>query len=260
MIKEINILGKHGWQYIPDLEDVTLPETFRGRPVISDAITNEEAVRLKECCPVYAIETSPVFSIHLGKCLFCGECSHVCPDRIRFTNDFRMAVTREEHLVIKAGSAEPVYPDVLAIRPEIRRLFRHSLKLRQVSAGGDNSTEMELNAAGNVNFDMGRFGISFVAAPRHADGIVLTGPVTANMAHALRMTWEAIAEPKILVLAGTDAISGGLFLKNTAIDRSFLSSIKPDLYLPGNPVHPLTVIHGLTALMGVRIRGGIPRK
>ncbi len=260
MIREIKILSKHGWQYIPDLSDVTLPQTFRGRPVISDAVTANEASLLKECCPVNAIETCPELSIHLGKCLFCGECMHVCPGRIRFTNDFRLAVNREEQLVIKAGMTEPLYPDISAIRPEIRRLFRRSLKLRQVSAGGDNSTEMELNAAGNVNFDMGRFGISFVAGPRHADGIVVTGPVTENMAAALKLTWEAVAEPKILVLAGTDAISGGLFLNSPAIDRSFFALHKPDLCLPGNPVHPLTIIHGLTALMGNRLRNINPRK
>jgi Ni,Fe-hydrogenase III small subunit len=138
------------------------------------------------------------------------------------------------------------------IRKEIQRLFSGSLKLRQVSAGGDNSTELELNACGNVNFDMGRYGIEFVASPRHADGIVITGPITKNMAEPLEITYKAVPSPKIIILAGTDAISGGIFEDSPAIDRSFIEKNHIDLYVPGNPVHPLTFINGVMDLLGIK--------
>lgn len=109
---------------------------------------------------------------------------------------------------------------------------------------------MELNAAGNVNFDMGRFGIEFVASPRHADGVVVTGPVSKNMADALQITWEAVPSPKIFILAGTDAISGGVFSNSPALDRNFPLLDKADLYIPGNPMHPLSFIHGILDLLG----------
>ena len=125
-----------------------------------------------------------------------------------------------------------------------------SLKLRQVSAGGDNSCELELNACSNVNFDMGRFGIEFVASPRHADGIVITGPITANMAAALQTCYDAMPEPKLIILAGVDAISGGIFAGSPALDRRFLDKNNVDLYVPGNPMHPLTFINGVLDLIG----------
>ena len=150
--------------------------------------------------------------------------------------------------MVKEGDDASITVDGHSVRPEIRQLFGRSLKLRQVSAGGDNSCEWELNAANNVQFDMSRFGIEFVASPRHADGLVITGPITANMAEALQICYDAIPEPKIVVLAGTDAISGGVFAGSQSIDRSFLDRVKVDLYIPGNPVHPLTFINGLLNL------------
>ena len=124
------------------------------------------------------------------------------------------------------------------------------MRLREVSAGGDNSTEMELNATLNVNFDFARYGIEFTASPRHADGMVITGPITENMAVPLEIAYNAIASPKLLILAGTDALSGGVFANSSALNRSFLERFTPDLYVPGNPVHPLTFIHGVMALLG----------
>ena len=99
---------------------------------------------------------------------------------------------------------------------------------------------------------MGRYGIEFVASPRHADGIVITGPVSRNMSGALKMTYEATPSPKIIILAGTDAISGGIFEGSPALDRSFLEHNHIDLFVPGNPVHPLTFINGVIDLLGIK--------
>jgi len=264
VLDEVKILRRHGRQWVRDLWKVELNPLFRGRPVISGDITKEEALMVANLCPTRAISgepisaepisTEPVFdkplSIDLGKCVFCKECQFVLPGKINFTNDYKIATNSLEGLIIHAGDAKPVTLDPEKIRKEIRSYFKHALKLRQVSAGGDNSGEMELNAAGNVNFDMGRYGIEFVASPRHADGIVITGPITENMAEALQICYDAVPDPKIVILCGTDAISGGIFAGSPALNRSFLENHTVDLYVPGNPPHPLTFINGVLDLIG----------
>ncbi len=250
MNSEIKIIRSHGIQYVRDLRTQSVSPLFRGRPVISADITTDEIKKAVSICPVMAIDEGSG-SIDLGKCVFCRECSFVCPGKISFTNDYRIAVNNRKSLVIRPGSEEEVRLDESLIRKEIRKVFRQSLKLRQVSAGGDNSCEMELNAAGNVNFDMGRYGIEFVASPRHADGIVITGPVTENMADAVQLCYDAVPEPKIIVLAGTDAISGGMFTDSPALKRDFIEQNHIDLYVPGNPAHPLTFINGIMDLLGI---------
>jgi Ni,Fe-hydrogenase III small subunit len=134
------------------------------------------------------------------------------------------------------------------VRLEIAKYFGQTLQLREVSAGGDASVEMELNATGNVNFDFGRYGVGFTASPRHADGLVLTGPISENMAEALDICYNSIAEPKILVVCGSEAISGGLYADSPAVNRSFLDKYHVDLWLPGAPTHPLCFIDGITKL------------
>jgi Ni,Fe-hydrogenase III small subunit len=245
MFDNIKILYHQGKQFIPDVRTAKVPGIFRGRPAISTA--RVDLALLQELCPVNAITTDPV-TIDLGRCTFCGECERCYPDKIRFTADYRIATNERERLVVKEGDSSPVAVNPDSVREEIHRLFKRSLKLRQVSAAGDNSCEWELNAANNVQFDMSRFGIEFVASPRHADGIVITGPVSENMAEPLQMTYDAVPDPKIIVLAGTDAISGGVFEGSPALNRSFLDKYPVDLYIPGNPAHPLTIINGLLDL------------
>ena len=170
------------------------------------------------------------------------------PNKIKFTSDYKISTNERERLIVKEGDEQPIEVNPETVRKEIHRVFGPSLKLRQVSAGGDNSCEWELGAANNVQFDMSRFGIEFVASPRHADGIVITGPITENMAEPLQICYDAVPEPKIIVLAGTDAISGGIHADSKAVDRSFLNKYPIDLYIPGNPTHPLTIINGLVDL------------
>ena len=250
MLDKIKVLKSHGTQFVKDLRKQPVSDLFRGRPVISDNISDDEIRRVSSVCPVNAIDKETGF-MDLGKCVFCKECSFVLPEKIRFTNDYRMASNSPEGLIIKPGMEDQLKLDDGKIRKEIRKLFSGALKLRQVSAGGDNSCEMELAAAGNVNFDMGRYGIEFVASPRHADGIVITGPVSGNMAEPLEITYEAIPSPKIIILAGTDAISGGIFAGSPALNRKFIEEHDIDLYIPGNPVHPLTFINGILDLLGL---------
>jgi Ni,Fe-hydrogenase III small subunit/ferredoxin-like protein FixX len=248
MLNTFKIIYHQGKQYIPDLTKAKVPGIFRGRPEISTEKVDEAL--LAEICPTNAILINPVH-IDLGKCVFCGECSRLFPKKIHFTTDYKLATNDRTRLVIAEGNNSPVIVNPDLVRKEIRRLFHGSLKLRQVSAGGDNSTELELNASGNVNFDMGRYGIEFVASPRHADGIVITGPISKNMAEPLEITYKATPSPKIIILAGTDAISGGIFEGSAAIDRRFLDQNHIDLFVPGNPVHPLTFINGVMDLLGI---------
>jgi Ni,Fe-hydrogenase III small subunit len=253
MINEIKILHDHGIQYVKDLRNATLTPLFRGRPIISGSVTEADAASLEAMCPSGAITAVPL-ALDLGKCVFCRECEFAFPHAVRFTNDYHIATSRREDLVVRAGEDRPITVDTTLLRKKVRKLLGPSLKLRQVSAAGDNSCEMELNASGNVNFDMGRMGIEFVASPRHADGIVITGPISKNMAEALQICYEATPEPKIVVLVGSDAISGGLYANSPALDRSFLERYHVDLYVPGNPAHPLTFINGLMDLLGIEDR------
>jgi Ni,Fe-hydrogenase III small subunit len=246
MLTTLKILYHQGKQFISDPTKAKVPGIFRGRPEISFENVDQEA--LIGICPTDAILPNPV-RIDLGKCTFCGECSRLFPGKIKFTTDFKLSTNERSRLIISEGAVEQISLNPDIIRKEIHKMFGGSLKLRQVSAGGDNSCELELNACGNVNFDMGRYGIEFVASPRHADGIVITGPVSKNMAGPLQITYDATPSPKIIILVGTDAISGGIFEGSAAIDRTFLEKNHIDLYIPGNPVHPLTFINGVLDLI-----------
>jgi Ni,Fe-hydrogenase III small subunit len=248
MLNTLKILFHQGKRFIPDLRKAQVPGIFKGRPEIS--FEKVDGMALADVCPTGAILTDPV-RIDLGRCTFCGECSRLFPGKVRFTTDYKISANEREKLIISEGTIEPVKLNPALIRKEIQKLFSGSLKLRQVSAAGDNSCELELNACGNVNFDMGRYGIEFVSSPRHADGIVITGPVSKNMAEPLQITYDAIPSPKIIILAGTDAISGGIFEGSPALDRKFIEENHIDLYVPGNPVHPLTFINGVMDLLGI---------
>jgi Ni,Fe-hydrogenase III small subunit len=251
MLNNLKIRWHQGSQFIPDVTKARTPGIFRGRPIITSA--NIDELALAEICPTQAISVNPV-RLDLGKCTFCGECAVQFPTKIFFTSDYKISSNDREKLILNEGEDLLIQMNPDLIRAEIRRLFGRSLKLRQVSAGGDNSCEMELNAANNVQFDMSRFGIDFVASPRHADGLVITGPITENMAEPLERCYQAVPSPKIIILAGVDAISGGIFADSPALNRAFLSKHAVDLYVPGNPVHPLTFINGVLDLL--RKRGG----
>jgi Ni,Fe-hydrogenase III small subunit len=160
-----------------------------------------------------------------------------------------MAVRNRGDLLIGApGCAELQKAEALA--GQMRKLLGRSIKLRQVSAGGCNACEADTNVLSTIGWDLGRFGIQFVASPRHADGILVTGPVSRSMEGALRKTWDAIAAPKIAIAVGACAISGGPFAGNPEVHRGADGIIPIDLYIPGCPPHPLTILDGLLRLLG----------
>ena len=226
-----------GNQFIPDIPNAPMRSQFRGFPILKQCGDVDESV-----CPTGALKANPL-SIDMGKCTLCGACK--CQS-VQFSNYYKLSSTDRNKLVITENmTPEEFEKAAITARKEIRRVFSKSLKLRQVSAAGCNGREMELNACSNCNFDMGRFGIDFVASPRHADGIVITGPISENMAYALEDCYKSTPDPKIVILAGACAISGGVFQNSSKLNREFLEKYPIDLYIPGCPVHPLTFINGV---------------
>jgi len=237
-----------GDQAIPDIKKAVIEDKFRGLPLID----RQSCSNCHECidiCPTNAINQD--ISIDMGKCIFCGDCEKKCPSNaIKFTNFHKISSTSRESLIIDSNTTQESFESIaVKSTKEIKKLFGKSLKLRQVSAGGCNGCEMELNACCNVNFDMGRFGIDIAASPRHADGLIITGPITKNMAKALEDAYLSVPDPKIIILTGTCAISGGIFQNSDALKRDFLEKHKIDLYIPGCPIHPLTFINGVLGLL-----------
>ena len=178
ILPKIRVLHSHGRQAIPDLDAVELTPEFRGRPCLTETRDADDAEHAAAVCPTGAFTAAPL-ALDLGRCLFCGECARIAPRNVRFTNDYRIGSPTREGLVVRPGDTRIAF-DAGKVRPEIRRCFSRALQLREVSAGGDASVEMELGATGNVNFDLGRFGIGFTASPRHADGVVVPGPLAAR--------------------------------------------------------------------------------
>jgi Ni,Fe-hydrogenase III small subunit len=182
--------------------------------------------------------------------VFCSACVEACPeDKIAFTAEPKMGAADLEDLVVVEGSNEVTSVKASAA---FARIFGRSLKLRQVSAGGCNACELELNAVANVNFDLQRFGIEWVASPRHADALVLTGPLTRNMQDAVRLAWDAMPEPRFVVAVGACAISGGLYDGASGVARELPEGAAPALFVPGCPPHPLTFVNAILEFLGIQ--------
>jgi Ni,Fe-hydrogenase III small subunit/Pyruvate/2-oxoacid:ferredoxin oxidoreductase delta subunit len=247
VFKSLRVRWSQGRQYIPDLRRA-LPKGFRGLPVIEAKPCAPGCGACAEACPTDAVLLEPL-RLDLGRCVFCTECLEACPEgKIRFTAEPKMSAVERADLVIGEGMEQLTQSRAST---GFSRLFGRSLKLRQVSAGGCNACELELNAITNVNFDVQRFGIEWVASPRHADALVITGPLTRAMREAVPMAWDAMPEPRFLVAVGACAISGGLYEGAAGIDRTFLNSVGPALFVPGCPPHPLTVINAILDFLGI---------
>ncbi len=232
----------------PDGPPPELPARFRGHPVLTADRCADGCAACAAACPTGAVALEPALAVDLGKCLFCAECATACPTgALTYGRDHRLAAGSRDDLVVREG--EPVRL-AAALEGKTRRLFGRSLKLRQVSAGGCNACESEINVLGTVVWDVGRFGIQIVASPRHADGLIVTGPVTENMRLALEKTYDAVAPPKIVIAVGACAISGGPFIDHPEAANGVDSALPVDLYVPGCPPHPLTLLDGLLRLLG----------
>lgn len=240
------------------LDGADFPDRFRGAP-------RRDPSRCTEGCSNCGANVSsglldqrrdgPV-QLDVGASLFCPEEAAACSrGAIRFTRDHRMAARRREDLMSPTGE--------VALAAELgasaKRLFGRSLRLRSVAAGSCNGCEAELVALGNVVFDMARFGVQFVASPRHADGIVVTGAVSRNMRDAVYRTYQAVPDPKLVIAVGACALNGGPFRGSPAVGDGVPADLPVDLWIPGCPPHPLTVLDGLLRLLG-RMESGPERR
>jgi Ni,Fe-hydrogenase III small subunit/NAD-dependent dihydropyrimidine dehydrogenase PreA subunit len=233
------------------LELPVLPDRFRGKPTVDSSKCPEDCKVCEEACPTGAISVTDGLALDLGRCLFCTECVEACPEgAIRYTQDYRLATSQREHLCLTQGELK------LADRmgDDLYRILGRALRLREVCAGSCNACDLDTNVLNTVGWDLSRFGIQFVASPRHADGLLVTGAMTRNMRHALLETFEAVPEPKIVIAVGACAISGGPFIDSPEVHNGVEGILPVDLYIPGCPPHPLTILDGLLRLIG-RING-----
>lgn len=249
MLKILRARLQQGHRTIPyPAQAPTLPERFRGRPTIEVSRCQDDCRACVDACPTDAItKDDQGLCLDLGRCLFCTDCTQACPEgALRYTQEHRLAARTRADLVLK----DQTFHLAQALDEQARRLFGRSLKLRQVSAGGCNACEADVNVLNTIVFDLGRFGIQFVASPRHADGLLITGPVTQNMQLALKKTYDAVPTPKIVIAVGACAISGGPFLNHPEVHNGADSTVPVDLYVPGCPPHPITILDALLRLLG----------
>lgn len=237
---------------------------FRGAVrVLDGGDATDDASQLVALCPTNAITAEgprPVLRIDRGRCILCGRCVEARPDRFAFDPGVELAGVRPGALVVPEATEtdEEVRAARLALRRRVRAL-RRSIHIRHVDAGSDGSEEAEIAALTGPIYDIQRLGMYFTATPRHADILLVTGVGTAGMAGELRRTYDAMPDPRVVVAAGTDAISGGM-LGSTYASAGGIGSVLPiDVFIPGSPPSPFTLLHGLLVAVGLLPDAGSAR-
>jgi len=257
-------------------EPAQLSDRFRGRPSF-DFKKWTDARPAADVCPTGAISVcdengSRRVTVDYGLCIFCGLCAEASVDQaVQITQEFELANTDRRNLIRTAeyvlhvdgthrelrgehrasGNVERDVDQVgQKAREKIQKLLRRSLAIRQVDAGSCNGCELEIVALNNPIYDLERFGIQFVASPRHADMLLVTGPVTRNMELALLKTYRAVADPKMVIAVGACGISGGIFGMNYASLGGVDNVLPVDVYIPGCPPRPQALLHGILLAVG----------
>jgi len=249
MIRELTARLRQGYRTAPyPAVEPAMPDRFRGRPELRGSKCPPGCHACVDACPTAAVaRAGGALALDTGRCLFCSACSKACPHgAIVFTQDYRLAGRQRRELVQHDATLRLAG----ALDAKMRKIFGRSLKLRQVSAGGCNACEADINVLGTVVFDLGRFGIQLVASPRHADGLLITGAVPENMRLGLLKTYEAVPSPKLVIAVGACAISGGPYIGHPEVHNGAEAVVPVDLYVPGCPPHPYSILDGLLRLLG----------
>jgi len=236
---------KHRTIGFPDAPP-TLPDRMRGAPRVDPERCVDGCRACVDACPTGAVSVDERLHLDLGRCLFCTDCTTACPNgAIGYSNEYRLSARNRADLILDPE----LRTRARTLDDRMLKLFGRSLKLRQVSAGGCNACEADVSVLGTVVFDLGRFGIQYVASPRHADGLLITGTVPDNMRLALQKTYDAVPPPKIVIAVGACAISGGPYI-GSGHNKGADAIVPVDLYIPGCPPHPITILDGLLTLLG----------
>jgi Ni,Fe-hydrogenase III small subunit/formate hydrogenlyase subunit 6/NADH:ubiquinone oxidoreductase subunit I len=245
-----------------------IPGRFRGAPRARPGAAFD-ALPLASTCPSGAVAGGPADprqTIDLARCVFCGRCAER-PDgsagnAVTLGREVELAARCRQDLVAEVEraadgriAARPPPPPAAATADDSRRALSGSLHLRHLDSGSCNACDWELTALLNPVYDVRRLGVDFVASPRHADGVIVTGPVTRNLELAVRRTWEATPEPRIVVAVGACACSGGIAGRGYASAGGVGEILPVDAFVPGCPPRPEAIIDGILLAVG-RARAG----
>ncbi len=266
-------------------EPARLPERFRGAPRF-DFDGWRDARPAAGACPTEAIslldtEDTRQVTVDYGLCIYCGQCAEADPTgAVQMTRHFELAAHDRRNLVITAeyyvnsdgtqgelkllrrgfSPAEQAVQKIeTKLRNRIHEVLGRSLAIREVDAGSCNGCEVEITALNNPVYDLDRLGIHFVASPRHADMLLVTGPVTRNMEFALAKAYRATPDPKVVVAVGACGISGGIFGKNYAIVGGVDQVVPVDVFVPGCPPRPHALLYGILLAVGRMEEKGLPQ-
>lgn len=250
--KTKGIMGNSS-ETIRDLDNSFIADNYRGGIVLNTGAVNDQIELAESICPTKALTSvkgdSKDLRVDHGKCIMCGYCSEIAPKLIKMKNKPANPTQTKnrliEQLVPQVQSSESYEQIGIDLKNKIHKMFGRSLAIRQIDAGSCNGCEIEITALNNPIYDIERFGIHFVASPRHADVLLVTGPASRNMEIALKRAFEATPNPKIVIAVGACACSGGIFGDTYATTGGIDKIIPVDVYIPGCPPRPQSLISGL---------------
>jgi len=232
------------------------PAGFRGSIAVLDP--EDAASDLARLCPTGAITVDPQRRLRVdqGRCILCGACVQAAPERFAFEHRYETAARTRSALTVPQD-AEPAVEPLRATLGEQARALRRSIHVRHIDCGSDGSEEWEIQALWNPYYDIQRLGFFLTAAPRHADVLLVTGPVTTAMRQPLERTWQVMPAPKALVAVGTDACSGGLSVPGELGAGGVDALLAVDVYVPGSPPPPIAIMHGLLLAAGLLVNDAV---